>query len=163
MSVNTGGPKYEWRDGYLVVPYSRPIPGMQSARYSQPMRAATCAEVKCSWYLEGKTGDDDGKPFVHPHGVECGNFSGCQPCASPIEENGQKTLCGVCIPCKRGTSNCPCLTRKVQHKTPLRLISVPPKFRIADSEHSSVVPVEEWIDRLAEGLDMRERIKTRGL
>lgn len=137
---------------------------MQVARVSIPKRRANCAENDCEWFLHGRAGMDDGHPFSHPAGVECGDFRGCLPCASPIEVQGangrvKKKLCGKCGPCVSGTSNCPCAQR--QHWTTDE--ALPLRHVIATSAGVRIVEGQEWKDRLAEGQYAAQRIKQEGI
>lgn len=176
-----------WNNGYLVVPQMALRPWQQRLAAAQPMRQATCEEVACEWWAFGKDGMDEGHSFRHPAGVRCGDFSRCLPCSSPIvvrTANGgtRKRLCGACPPCKAGTSNCPCSGRKANHKLPAtaeyedRVIDpvarahfrpLPVLHRRTVVQHREVVSREivpaEFRDRIAEGLDARNHILTRGL
>lgn len=152
-----------WAGPYLVVPADhnrRPAPGMQTARVEIPQRICSCEEYGCEWFQFGRTGEDEGFPFVHPAGVRCGDMRGCTPCASPIVQNGRKRLCGVCLPCKAGTANCPCAQR-LPHRIPTEQFPLRHVYAITDSRR--LVSGSEWKDRVAEGLEARHHILTRGL
>ena len=146
---------------------NRPLPGMQQAGFHQKFRVGTCDEADCEWFLNGRNGQDDGAPFVHPAGVQCGDTSRCQPCRSPRPSGA---LCGSCDPCKSGTANCPCPSRVMARSaTTGRRGHLVPDFQIvpvlthADLGGVRTVDTSEWVDRLHEGTDMVHRIRTRGL
>jgi len=131
-----------WHNGYLLVPRTRPVAGAQDARVAQPMRQATCEEVQCEWFLHGKEGEDYNhksgrvEPFVHPAGVECGDFVRCWH------------------------PNCPCPARKPSHRVPLD--SLPLIHKIATPEQTRLVEPTEWVDRVREGFYAREQLYKRG-
>lgn len=144
----------------------RPLPGMDAYGFHQSFRLGTCAEFDCEWFLYGKTGEDEGKPFTHPAGVECGDTRYCKPCV-----NGPRAKqCGVCEPCRSGTANCPCPQRlkAIRESDGRRGHPVPneqvmPVLSISDAQTSRPVVVSEFTDRIAGGVDMIQRIRTRGL
>ena len=156
--------KPSWNGPYLTVVKTVPKPGMQNTRARLPSRKATCEEVKCEWFLMGHAGEDANFSFVHPAGVECGDFTRCQPCTSPIRERGAngvryRRLCGTCIPCKVGTANCPCAdrTHRVNDE------QFPVKYNFATNKESREVGKSEFIDRTGEGMHALNHIRTRGL
>lgn len=151
-----------WAGPYLVSPrhFRKPEAGMQSARVSVPQKIVDCSEFGCEWYMEGREGVDAAFPFVHPQGVACGDFKGCAPCESPIVEGGSKRLCGACLPCKAGTSNCPCADR-LPHRLPTE--QHPLVHAYATQQGRRQVDGSEFKDRVAEGLEARQHILTRGL
>jgi len=144
---------------------SRPLPGMDAYGFHQSFRIGTCEEFECEWFLYGKTGEDEGAPFTHPAGVECGDFSRCQPCST-----NRKRPCGTCIPCLTGTANCPCpqrlkLIRESDGRRghPVPNYQITPVLSISDTQISRPVVVSEFKDRLAEGVETIRFIRTRGL
>lgn len=146
--------------------YRQIRPGEQALRIDQPIRPATCEEVGCEWFILGKEGQDEGKPFTHPAGVPCGDFSRCLPCSHPEQirkaSGGfRKKPCGGCPPCLSGTANCPCPARK--HRRPVDEDIVPPKHRMSVQGSTREVVGDEWKYRIDEGLDARNRLLTRGL
>ena len=164
----------------IVIP-NGPVPGMQTTGIRQRMRLGTCEEYECEWFFQGRTGVDDGQPFNHPVGVRCGDTKGCLPCQSP-RPSGR--LCGMCAPCKAGTANCPCPGRLAhslrdpsrrghlvpdfgspQHLTFQRAPTVHVgKYRLRGDLHQAVeISQSEFIDRVAEGSDAYNHIRTRGL
>ena len=133
----------KWAGGYLLVPRARVAPGVQASRVAQPMRSASCEEVACEWFMHGKEGtdpdprfDNEQRPFVHPAGVECGDFARCWH------------------------PNCPCPARKPSHKVPAD--QLPLKHIIATTRDTRLVEPTEWIDRLRDGFYAREEISKRG-
>lgn len=164
----------------IVIPNGN-VPGMQTSSVHQRMRLGTCEEHECEWFYKGKTGVDDGQPFVHPAGVRCGDTKGCPPCQSP-RPSGR--LCGTCPPCRAGTANCPCPGRLARSlRDPNRRGHLVPDFanpqyltfkraptihvggRVlrADMRNATAISQSEFIDRVAEGSDTYNHIKTRGL
>jgi hypothetical protein len=144
---------------------SRPLPGMQAASVHQKFRLATCAEFECEWFLQGREGEDGGKPFTHPQGVACGDFSRCKPCAT-----SRRSQCGACEPCRLGTANCPCLGRlaRSEQNPNVRGHLVPderiiPVTAIAKAEGRRLVTPDEWLYRLHEGVDSLIQIREHGL
>lgn len=179
--------KVAWNNGYLMVPYEPPKPHEQRMTLMQPMRKATCSEVFCTWHAFGKEGEDEGAPFKHPQGVQCGDFSRCLPCTSPNVYRTaagamRKKPCGQCPPCKSGTANCPCADRAKTHKLP-NVVEYEDRvtdpvtrahFRPQEIRHRRVirqgreivakeVTGDEWKYRIQEGLDARTHILTRGI
>jgi hypothetical protein len=159
----------------MEQPYSAPMPrlmvpdpALQLTRLNARMRLATCEEVGCAWFLEGKTGMDEGMPFTHPQGVACGDFTRCQPCR-------HKSQCGTCEPCKAGTANCPCPSRLrfevvggrhtgrrglVAHDIDCRQ---PVQFVHATGAGPREVIEDEWVTRLHVGVESFNHITRRGL
>ena len=132
-----------WSGGYLQVPRRTPVIGEQAARVAVPMRQATCEEVECPWFLNGKEGEDFNvdagavQPFTHPAGVECGDF---KRCTHP---------------------NCPCPARKPSHKVPMD--QLPIKHSLVTTQGARLVEPTEWMDRLREGFYAREFLIKRGI
>jgi hypothetical protein len=110
---------------------------MQSARAAVPMRAATCEEVDCEWFLYGHEGEDEGAPFIHPAGVQCGDFKRCWH------------------------PNCPCPARARTHKVPAE--QYPVLYRVATNAGVRQVTDDEWRYRVEEGFDAAHHIRTRGI
>lgn len=176
-----------WDNGYMLVPYAPPKPHEQRMTLLQPMRAATCEEVFCTWQALGHEGMDDGLPFKHPAGVRCGDYSRCLPCTSPEIATAatgvtRKKPCGQCPPCKAGTANCPCPARGRTHKLPntpeyedrftdpvaratYRPQPIRHRYNVWQGRQvvSREVTGDEWKHRIAEGLEARNHILKRGI
>lgn len=176
-----------WDNGYMLVPHAPPGPFEQRLTLLQPMRAATCEEVFCTWFALGHEGVDEGKPFKHPQGVRCGDYSRCLACTSPemvVTAAGarRKKPCGQCPPCKSGTANCPCPARGRSHKLPNvpeyedRVLSPESRarYRPQPIRHrrairqggrpaATEITGDEWKFRFAEGEDARQHIRKRGI
>ena len=176
-----------WDNGYLNVAYAPPKPHEQRMTLLQPMRKATCEEVFCTWHAFGHEGEDEGAPFKHPQGVQCGDFARCLPCNAPnvvVTALGvkRKKPCGQCPPCKAGTANCPCADRGKNHRLPNvpeyedRVLSPVTRanFRPQEIRHRRTVNQrgeviarevtgDEWKYRIQEGLDARTHILKRGI
>ncbi len=155
-----------WQGPYLSVPMVVPQPGMQSTRARLPKRKATCEEVGCEWFLNGHSGVDAGFAFSHPAGVACGDSTRCIPCVRPIDERGAngrlyKRLCNSCLPCKAGTANCPCDDRAKTHRVTDE--QFPIKYNVATNKAVREVDSSEWHDRVGEGFESLDHIRTRGL
>lgn len=83
-------------------------PGMQSVLATVPKTLASCEEFGCEWYLFGREGESEGKPFKHPQGVECGDFDRCPdpncPCPDRVllwpnqDEHGRRVRQGHVMP-----------------------------------------------------------------
>lgn len=150
---------------HYIVPKQRTTrtkPGWQMSHFTQAMRKVSCREYGCEWLLFGHQGDDDGFPFVHPAGVACGDFNGCSPCQRPVIQGGKKRLCGNCMPCRVGTSNCPCSQRaQIGHWLPDERYE--DRYQISTDQGTRDVVPSEWKDRLGEGVYALHHIKTRGL
>ena len=174
----------------VVIP-NRPIAGMESMGFKNPMRIGTCEEFGCEWFLYGRTGQDEGRPFAHPAGVRCGDYTRCQPCTNPPRKGA---LCGACEPCKAGTANCPCPSRLARsmanptirghlvpddnrdvtfHYSPGVIARQPIGFNGAPNPHAAPqllpdprfvrqVGVSEFVDRLHEGVDAYAHIAKHG-
>lgn len=174
----------------IIIP-NRPIAGMENVGIHNPMRIGTCEEFGCEWFLYGRTGQDEGRPFAHPAGVRCGDFSRCQPCKSPPRKGA---LCGTCEPCKSGTANCPCPGRLARsltnpnirghlvpddsqelkfHHSPGVIARRPIGFNGLPNQHAApqlhpdptrlrTIGVSEFVDRLHEGVGTYEHILKHG-
>lgn len=156
------------RPGYRLVPINRPnLPphyhiqlanapedrvrrpgdGEQAMLSGVPRSLRSCADAECLWYLSGAEGMDEGKPFKHPHGVECGDEVGCTD------------------------DNCPCPQRVVEwpngeargHIGPCSFCDDTFRFALRQFQSPQLVGISEFTDRLAEGTDALIRIRTRGL
>jgi len=148
-----------------------PLPGMQAAGFHQKFRVGTCEEFECEWFLYGHDGFDHlppcdrhskretcaecdhEAPFHHPQGVRCGDFQRCTdpncPCPSRVMVRDSRGNRGHLVPDFQ--------------VTPVLSISERSDPRFAQSVASRAVDSSEWLDRLHEGTDMIQRIRTRGL
>lgn len=124
--------------------------GMQRLAIRCASKVVSCREAGCEWYLYGKVGMDEGAPFEHPAGAECGNH---QQCPHP---------------------NCPCpqrlawevgpdgrLTNRRGHK--VQDTDRPPRYAISTDQGRRLVVPDEWLTRLHEGVETLQFIRTRGL
>lgn len=125
----------------------QPIEGAQTVTTSVPRALITCEQLGCSWYLLGHEGEDDGAPFAHPQGVECGDFDRCPD-----------TNC----PCPRNVYSWDSDTgRSHAHVAPCRFCDG--TFRFATAASHRTVSFDEFFYRLDEGADALVHIRTRGL
>lgn len=120
-------------------------PGMQQLIAQAHTKVVGCREAKCEWFLFGKEGMDQGAPFRHPAGAECGNHD---QCLDP---------------------NCPCPQRLTWDlKAGRRGHKVvdadrPPRYGMATSEGRRLIESGEFNERLHEGVASLDFIRTRGL
>lgn len=125
-------------------------PGMQRVAMRVATKIVGCREAGCEWFLHGKEGIDEGAPFKHPAGVECGDHARCThpncPCpqrlAWEIGADGRHTG-------RRG--------HKVQD------VDRPLQFKHATRAGARPVTEDEFVTRLYEGVDTIQHIRTRGL
>jgi len=125
----------------------RPSEGMQAMSTAVPRALITCEQLGCSWFLFGHEGMDEGEPFKHPAGVECGDFDRCPD------------------------PNCPCprYVYRWQSDSGMAHAHVAPcrfcdgTFRFATSTGHKVVTFDEFFYRTDEGLDSLVTIRKRGL
>lgn len=128
----------------LVIP-TRPEMGMQVIQELTPMGLLPCEVFACEWFLYGREGEDENKPFKHPAGVRCGDFERCED------------------------DNCPCPGRVLKHADGSREGHVAPcrycdqSYRRAQTSGMTTVHISEAVDRMHEGVDALARIWTRGL
>jgi len=119
----------------------------QAVTTATPRALVTCEQYGCSWFLLGHEGEDEGAPFSHPQGVECGDFAACTH------------------------PNCPCPGRVYRwqtdggmahaHVAPCRFCDGTFRFQTA-SGHKAVT-FDEFFYRLDEGVDSLITIKKRGI
>jgi hypothetical protein len=122
------------------------MPGMRTITVRAATKIVSCREAGCAWFERGKDGEDEGAPFHHPAGVECGDHARCPdpncPCpqrlAWEMDINGRPTG-------RRG------------HKV---VDTGRPRAHSVDGR--PVVP-DEWLTRLHEGTEAITHIRTRGL
>lgn len=89
-----------------VYRHRTPVSGQQVMTASVAKGLLPCEVVECDWFLNGKEGFDEGMPFKHPQGVECGDERGCTddncPCPQRVIEwpdgvaSGHITACVYC-------------------------------------------------------------------
>lgn len=121
----------------LVIP-ERPNQAMQVIQELTPMGLMPCDVFQCEWFLYGREGESEGKPFRHPAGVACGDFERCS--GSELEEN------------------CPCPGRVLKHMDGRREGHVAPcrycdpAYRLAVHSGIRTIGVSESVDRLAIGI-----------
>lgn len=125
--------------------------GMQETRINVATKIAGCEEARCEWFLHGKEGEDEGAPFRHPAGVECGDHQGCPD------------------------PNCPCPQRLAWELNPytgkatgrrghkIQDHEKPPLYTVNAGVGARAVTPDEWLTRLHEGTDATTFIRTRGL
>lgn len=135
----------------IAPPVLLPDPAYQRLSFAVAMRLGTCEEFGCEWFLHGREGIDDGKPFRHPAGVECGDHARCPdpncPCPSRLRwelRNNRPTG-------RRG------------HLVPDTARPDPVTYQRAINTGRQMVTADEWLYRLHEGVDSYTTIKTRGL
>lgn len=130
-------------------------PGQQATRIVQPAGVVQCGRDTCEWFRDGSAGmNGDGEVYQHPAGVRCGDMTRCKPCV-----NGASQSCGHCAPCRAGTANCPCMAR-LPH---MGLFDRPEQFYVNRGLGERRVTFDEWDQRVAEGVDAIQFIRTRGL
>lgn len=139
------------RTGVVLVQPIEVAPGMQVMSASLQARYADCETFGCSWFLYGKEGFDEGKPFSHPAGVECGDFDRCTdencPCPGRVLQWPERLANGK--------------LRRWGHKMPD--FEAPARYRVTDHQRQRLVDFSEYIDRTREGVDTIARIMTKGL
>ena len=134
-----------------LPPLMVPDPALQITRLSARMRMASCEEVACEWYIDGKEGIDEGKPFRHPAGVQCGDHRGCTDDNCPCPSRLRYEIAGGRHTGRRG---------HVKHDVDSRQ---PVQFVHATAAGPREVIQDEWVTRLHEGVDAHNHITTRGL
>jgi len=122
-----------------------PEVGMQAMRTVRPKGLLSCEDAGCLWFLNGREGIDDGAPFTHPAGVECGDFARCEDKNCPCPQNVIEWPTGEC----RG------------HAIPCVYCSG--VFSHVVTGAIREVSFDEYFYRLDEGLDSLVTIKSRGL
>ena len=145
--VNRAGlvPHYHVHDNVTEITPARPVAGMQVVHELTAMAPMPCEMVGCEWFLFGRAGEDEGKPFAHPQGVNCGDFDRCTD------------------------SNCPCPARVLKwpdgrregHVLPCRYCDA--NYRFATTTGIRAIGFGEAGDRWVEGVDTLRYILTRGL
>lgn len=119
----------------------------QATTASVPRGLFRCQDVDCDWFLNGHEGIDEGLPFRHPAGVECGDERGCTD------------------------PNCPCPQRVVEwpdgvasgHVRPCQFCGGRYRYHLAGAAANRAVGFDEYFQRTGEGALSLIHILTRGL
>ena len=142
----------------MEQPFALPLPRLlvndpvtQISRLNARMRMAACEEVECEWFLHGREGMDEGKPFRHPAGVQCGDHRGCTDDNCPCPSRLRYEIVNGRLTGRRG---------HVKHDVDCRQ---PVQYVHATQAGPREVIEDEWVTRLHEGVDAYNHSATRGL
>jgi len=121
--------------------------GFQAAMSSVPRALISCEQLGCSWFAFGKDGEDEGAPFKHPQGVECGDAERCPDPNCPCPRNVYSWMSDQ--------------GRMHANVAPCRFCDG--TFRFATATGVRPVSFDEYFYRLDEGVDSLITIRKRGL